>query len=89
MQRYTLKLALGLAASNDDDGRLGKDENEPLIDDDQVAQVQELLSETKSNVGVFFLTLGCTTFSDMTVPQYRKGIALLNEKKRRMATATP
>ena len=26
LQRYTLKLALGLAASNDDDGRLGKDD---------------------------------------------------------------
>ena len=49
----------------------------------------ELLAETKSNVGVFFLTLGCVGFSDMTVPQYRKGLALLNEKKRRMAMATP
>jgi hypothetical protein len=88
LQRYTLKLALGLAASNDDDGRLGKDEDEPLIDADQLAQIQEMLAETKSNVGVFFLTIGCVGFSDMTVPQYRKGIALLNEKKRRMALAT-
>ena len=89
LQRYTLKLALGLAASNDDDGRLGKDEDEQLIDADQLAQIQQLLTETKSNQGLFFLTIGCVGFSDMTVPQYRKGLALLNEKKRRMATATP
>ena len=93
-RRYTLFPMVGIAgADDDDDGNAasgkGKEEDGPLIDEDQVAEIQELLSETKSNVGVFFLTLGCTTFSDMTVPQYRKGIALLNEKKRRMATATP
>ena len=93
-RRYTLFPMVGIAgADDDDDGNAasgkGKEEDGPLIDEDQVAEIQELLAETKSNVGVFFLTLGCTTFSDMTVPQYRKGIALLNEKRRRMATAAP
>ena len=93
-RRYSLFALTGIAGENDDDdgnaaSGKGKEEDGPLIDEDQVAEIQELLSETKSNVGVFFLTLGCTTFSDMTVPQYRKGIALLNEKKRRMATPSP
>jgi hypothetical protein len=93
-KRYSLFSLVGVAgADEDDDGNAasgkGKEDDGPLIDEDQVAEIQELLAETKSNVGVFFLTLGCTTFSDMTVPQYRKGIALLNEKRRRMATATP
>ena len=88
LQRYTLKLALGLAASNDDDGRLGKDEDGDggMIDGDQLAQMQQLIAETKSNVGVFFLTLNCVGFSDMTTAQWKRGIALLNEKKRRMAS---
>ena len=93
-RRYTLFALTGIAGENDDDdgnaaSGKGKEDEGPLIDDDQVAEIQELLAETKSNVGVFFLTLGCTTFSDMTVPQYRKAIALLNEKKRRMGMATP
>jgi hypothetical protein len=94
-RRYTLFALAGIAGENDDDdGNAAsskyKDENDgPLIDADQLAQIRELLAETESNVGVFFLTIGCIGFSDMTVPQYRKGLALLNEKKRRMATATP
>jgi hypothetical protein len=92
-RRYTLFALAGIAGENDDDdgnAASRKDEDEgPLIDADQLAQIQELLAETKSNVGVFFLTIGCVGFSDMTVPQYRKGLALLNEKKRRMATAAP
>jgi hypothetical protein len=92
-RRYTLFALAGIAGENDDDdgnAASRKDEDEgPLIDGDQLIQIQQLLAETKSNVGVFFLTLGCVGFSDMTVPQYRKGLALLNEKKRRMATATP
>jgi hypothetical protein len=93
-RRYTLFALAGIAGENDDDdGNAAtdkyKDEGGPLIDADQLAQIRELLAETESNVGVFFLTLGCVGFSDMTVPQYRKGLALLNEKKRRMAMATP
>jgi hypothetical protein len=84
LQRYTLKLALGLAASGDDDG---KSAGEALIDADQLAQVQQLLDETKSDLAIFFDTLGATGFTDLNVKQWKRGVALLEEKKRRAAKA--
>ena len=87
LQRYTLKLALGLAAANDDDGG-GKDEDAGAIDGDQLIQLQQLLADTKSNLEIFFDTLGATGFSDLTVKQWKRGVALLNEKKRRAASGT-
>jgi hypothetical protein len=88
MERGTLKQALGLAAGRDDDGQGGDECGKALIDGDQLILVQQLLQETESNVGVFFLTIGCEGFSDMTVAQFNRGVALLNEKKRRAARGT-
>ena len=85
LQRGTLKNALGLAAGHDDDGQGVADEGSALIDGDQLVQVQELLQETQSDLSIFFDTLGATGFSDMTVRQWRRGVALLEEKKRRAA----
>jgi hypothetical protein len=85
LQRGTLKNALGLAAGHDDDGRGGGDPDLALIDADQLAQVQQLLDETKSDLAVFFDTLGATGFSDLNVKQWKRGVALLEEKKRRAA----
>lgn len=89
LERGTLKQALGLAAGRDDDGRGGGDTDAELIDGDQLVQIQQLLEETESNVGVFFLTLRCVGFSDMTVTQWKRGMGLLEEKKRRRAKAAP
>jgi hypothetical protein len=85
MQRATLKQALGLAAGRDDDGAGGEDPDQALIDGDQLVQVQQLLKETESDLAIFFDTLGATGFSDLTVAQWKRGVALLNEKKRRAA----
>lgn len=46
LQRYTLKAALGLAASNDDDGRAsgGDDDGDPgPISEDQVAEIEQAM----------------------------------------------
>jgi hypothetical protein len=84
LQRYTLKEALGIAAGRDDDGG-DPDPDQGLIDGDQLIQIQELLKETQSNLEIFFDTVGCGGFTDMTIAQWKRGVALLNEKKRRMA----
>jgi hypothetical protein len=81
LQRYTLKLALGLAASNDDDAQNAGADSAP-IDGDQLVQVQQLLEETKTDHRTFFDKCGCTGFSDMTVKQWRWGVARLKDKKR-------
>jgi ERF superfamily len=83
LQRYTLKLALGLAASNDDDGRLGKDEGSPEIDADQRAYLEQQLRDTASDVPKFLQVLGAASFDALTVAQYQRGLALLEQKKRR------
>ena len=86
LARYTLKLALGLAASNDDDGRLGKDDA-AKIDVDQLAFVEQLLRDTASDVAKFLQTIGCADISNMSVDQYKRGVAMLEEKKRRQSKA--
>jgi hypothetical protein len=95
-RRYTLFALTGIAGENDDDdgnAASGKgkedDEDDIPIDTRQLAQVQELLTETKSNLEIFFDTLGVSTFSDMSVKHYQRALVLLNEKKRRMGIAPP
>jgi hypothetical protein len=84
--RYALMAVLPIVShapqDADDDGQAS---GSALIDADQLAKVQQLLEETKSDLSIFFDTLGATGFSDMTVKQFRRGVALLEEKRRRAA----
>jgi hypothetical protein len=86
-RRYSLMAVVPIVShapqDADDDG---KGSGAALIDGDQLIQIQELLQETESNLGVFFLTLHCVGFSDMTVAQWKRGMGLLEEKKRRLAS---
>jgi hypothetical protein len=89
-RRYALMAVLPIVShapqDADDDGKRA---GAALIDADQLAQVQQLLEETKSDLVVFFDTLGCSGFTDLTVKQFKRGVALLNEKKRRATKARP
>lgn len=55
LQRYTLKAALGLAASNDDDGRSHSrgDEDDTLISTEQRDELLALIEETATDVALF------------------------------------
>lgn len=90
-RRYTLFALVGIAGEGeDDDGNAasGKDaDNSALIDRDQLVQVQSLLDDTKSKQELFFKAIGCTGFSDMTVKQWKDGMARLREKQRGAAKA--
>jgi hypothetical protein len=83
-RRYALMAVLPIvshaAQDADDDGKAA---GAARIDGDQLIQMQQLLEETKSDLSIFFDTLGTTGFSDMTVRQWKRGMALLEEKKRR------
>ena len=85
-RRYALMAVLPIVShapqDADDDGRAA---GSALIDGDQLVKIQQLLEETKSDLAIFFDTLGTTGFSDMTVRQWKRGVALLEEKKRRAA----
>jgi hypothetical protein len=88
-RRYTLFALVGIAGEGDDDdgnAASAKGVNASLIDSDQLVQMQDLLQDTKtSNLEAFFLATGATGFSDMTVPQWKTGMAKLREKQRRAA----
>ena len=85
-RRYALMAVLPIVShapqDADDDGNAA---GKALIGADELALVQQLLDETKSNLESFFNTLGATGFSDLTIAQWKRGVALLNEKKRRAA----
>jgi ERF superfamily len=85
-RRYALMAVLPIVShapqDADDDGKAA---GSALIDGDQLVQMQQLLEETKSDLTIFFDTLGASGFGDMTVAQWKRGVALLNEKKRRTA----
>lgn len=85
-RRYALMAVLPIVShapqDADDDGKAA---GSALIDGDQLIQMQQLLKDTQSDLTIFFDTIGSTGFSDMTIKQWKRGIALLNEKKRRAA----
>jgi hypothetical protein len=83
LQRYTLKEALGIGAGRDNDDR-GPPPDE-LIDPDDVLYVEDLLRETNSDLAKFLETIGSPSVTEMRASQFKRAIALLNEKKRRAA----
>ena len=85
LQRYTLKEALGIGAARDDDGAGGMPED-PVIEPDDVVYIETLIRDTESNLAIFLETIGAPAIADMRMSQFKRAVALLNEKKRRAAS---
>ena len=87
LQRMTLKAALGLAATEDDDGRrseLVEGEPDPLatINDEQQATIRQLLKDTGSDTGRFLAWAGAEMVSDILVSKFDEAVKMLNAKKK-------
>jgi ERF superfamily len=80
LQRYTLKLALGLAATLDDDGKATTIHAEP-IDAAKVKRIEGLLSETGTVLDVFLTAMAVDSIEAMTPAKYAEAEALLLRKK--------
>jgi hypothetical protein len=80
LQRYTLKEAVGVGASRDDDGQGGDD---PLIAMDDVIYLETLIRDTETDLPKFLENIGAASIAEMTLSQFKRGATLLNEKKRR------
>jgi hypothetical protein len=81
LQRYTLVQALGLAASNDDDGQAsGMGE---LVSMEQIEQLQSLLTETNSDVAKFCQVMKVESLAGIPAAKFSDAIAKLNAKKQR------
>jgi ERF superfamily len=85
LQRYTLKEAVGIGAARDDDGAGGAPED-PVIEADDVAYVEQLIRDTDSDLAKFLETIGAPAIAEMRLSQFKRATALLNEKKRRASS---
>lgn len=82
LQRYTLKAALGLAASNDDDARAaGIDEAGGTVSPEQISALDALLAETGTNPRRFCAYMKVENVSDILASQYQRAVDALNAKK--------
>lgn len=80
--RYTLKAALGLAASHeDDDGRAAGHDDAGAISDDQLRTLIDLADEVGADKEAFCEYFRIASFADMPAKQFDRAISALNRKK--------
>lgn len=79
LQRYSLVQALGLAASEDDDGSKGGAGE--TITDAQADQLQALIVETKSDISRFLKWAAVESLSDIPARKFADAVAMLQAKK--------
>lgn len=81
LQRYTLKLALGLAATKDDDGRIAGAEEETYLSNDQLNELERLLTLTKSNRAAFLKMCKVDSLEDLPARKFDEAKRRLEEKQ--------
>lgn len=83
LQRYTLKAALGLAVSQDDDARASG--GAATITDEQAEELSSLITETKSDIHRFLRFFKIDAPSALPASRLQEAITLLNQKRTRDA----
>lgn len=83
LQRYTLKLAAGLAASVDDDAQAATPGNESITEK-QLSELSDLIKATDTDVTKFAAALGIEDITEMPNAKYQTGMALLRKKQAKM-----
>lgn len=81
LMRYSLLGSLGLATTEDDDGRTAGN-GQPLTES-QIDTLTNLISETKSDIGRFLKWAGAESVSDITQARYADCVAMLEAKKKK------
>lgn len=82
LQRYTLIQALGLAASEDDDGKAsGQTVNDEPISEGQSANLRSLIEETGTDIAKFCAYMKVEAVPDITVSQYQRAVTMLEKKR--------
>lgn len=82
LQRYTLKIALGIAASVDDDGRTGGAADAPKITESQAADLKALITEHGGNMGKLLTYFKIRSLDEILAINYRWAV----DEVRRLAT---
>ena len=92
LQRYTLKLALGLAASKDDDGQAaGRPQDTPigLVGDAQIAELEKLATDGGVNIERFCAHFKIKGFPQIKANEFdgaKKALEKAIENKRKKAS---
>lgn len=87
LQRMTLKAALGLAASDDDDGRAsGGGEDAGPISADQAAEIRKAIKDTDTDEAAFLKWLDVGRIEDIHSGQMQRVMQSFAAKKRKMAS---
>lgn len=77
LQRYSLVQALGIAASEDDDGRqAGTGET---ITDEQVDEISKLLIDTKSNLTLFLKKINLESLTEIRADKFADAMKLIRD----------
>jgi hypothetical protein len=84
LQRYSLVQMLGLAASEDDDGR-GASNNDP-VNDQQAGEIRKLITETKSDLDRFLKWVGAESVSDIPASRFNDCVAMFKAKLQKGAS---
>ena len=79
LQRYTLKAALGLAASNDDDGK-GVNQSVETVTDEQVNELRDLITKTKTDLNKFLEVAKAECVPDILAKDFPRLKQLLTTK---------
>lgn len=84
LQRYTLKLALGLASSHDDDARAAGGNNTETITEDQAEQIKEAIDRTGAELGRFCAYYKLEKLTDLPVSKFASALQAIevSAKKR-------
>ena len=86
LMRYTLKLALGLSVTNDDDSRaIGGDS---VISDEQADAIRDLLIRTNANIDAFLAMLKVECIPDIPAARFEYAMGKLNQKLAAMEKET-
>jgi hypothetical protein len=81
LQRYTLKLALGLAAAKDDDGN-GAGQQAETITEQQVADLKALALEVGANKEQFLKYFKIESLDDLPAAKYKDAVSALERKRK-------
>lgn len=88
LQRYTLKMALGLAAAHDDDGRAaGGATDAGTITSEQAKEIDDLLTETGSNTLLFLKACKVESIEAIRASQYDSVVKLIRDNAKRREAA--
>ena len=79
LQRMTLKAALGLAASSDDDGKAA--EAVETITDDQVNTLRDLIEDVGADLPKFVAYLRVESLADLRQSDFKRAVVALEAKR--------